>query len=699
MRERKFFERKAMTLGAAAAIVLTVAGVRGFAATFTVTNLNDSGASSLRQAILDANAAANTGTTPDEIHVQSGLAPGTINLLSPLPPITDAVRIINDGTGSGRIELNGLATRNQPQLSIGLDFEAPTCATASPACELWGFTINRFGEAGIRVGLNTNTLIITQNYIGTDNNGATAGCTDANNNAISCGNFNAGILIAGAQNVRIGTDAATPDAGCPLPAPCGHSNTIGGNLGKGIIVANGFDAGNNLVPGSAVIHNNYIGINNAQPSPGAAVGNTGDGILIAGTSNNQIGGTTSLTGNYIGANGFNGIEVVPDTGSLNTPASNNTILGNIIGQVPGSPTARGNAGSGIVIRGSNNTVGGMITAARNVLVANAVAGLAVSGSTATGNVIQGNFVGVASDSTTSLPNQVAGIEISQYASGNTIGGSGGTIGACAGPCNRVGNNGAATAQSAKAGIYVDQTASTGNTVRENSVFGNGSGTGIGIDVGAPGATANDAGDTDNVQNSPTLSGANTSGFITGNLSSSANTPFTIDFYANQNTDSGPMAQGRTWIGSTQVTTDGTGGVNFTYTTTATLTLGSNVTATATRGSFTNKPTNAPAAPAIGSTSEFSAAAAVVAAPTAANVSIGGRVVSPSGTPIAGATITMTGQNGQTLMAKSNSFGYFTFAEVPSGGSYIVGTQRRGYSFDNFLLQVKDSLTGVMITAK
>ena len=48
-----------------------------YAATFTVTNLNDSGPGSLRQAILDANAAAGD----DTIVFQSGLS-GTITLTS-----------------------------------------------------------------------------------------------------------------------------------------------------------------------------------------------------------------------------------------------------------------------------------------------------------------------------------------------------------------------------------------------------------------------------------------------------------------------------------------------------------------------------------------------------------------------------------------------------------------------------------------
>ena len=79
--------------------------------TFTVTNTNDSGAGSLRQAILDANARANT-TDTIAFNI-AGTAPFTIGVLSALPTINDAV--VLDGrsqpgySGTPIIELNGAA--------------------------------------------------------------------------------------------------------------------------------------------------------------------------------------------------------------------------------------------------------------------------------------------------------------------------------------------------------------------------------------------------------------------------------------------------------------------------------------------------------------------------------------------------------------------------------------------------------------
>jgi hypothetical protein len=65
------------------------------ATAFTVTNLNDSGAGSLRQAITDAESSSGA----DTIGFQSGLS-GTITLASQLPTITDTAGLTIDGAGA-----------------------------------------------------------------------------------------------------------------------------------------------------------------------------------------------------------------------------------------------------------------------------------------------------------------------------------------------------------------------------------------------------------------------------------------------------------------------------------------------------------------------------------------------------------------------------------------------------------------------
>jgi len=86
--------------GAAMAGVGLLAGGAAEAATFNVTNLNDAGAGSLRQAIDDANAAAGA----DDVTFQAGLS-GTITLSSGQLEITDSLTVT--GPGAANLSVSG----------------------------------------------------------------------------------------------------------------------------------------------------------------------------------------------------------------------------------------------------------------------------------------------------------------------------------------------------------------------------------------------------------------------------------------------------------------------------------------------------------------------------------------------------------------------------------------------------------------
>jgi len=64
------------------------------------------------------------------------------------------------------------------------------------------------------------------------------------------------------------------------------------------------------------------------------------------------------------------------------------------------------------------------------------------------------------------------------------------------------------------------------------------------------------------------------------------------------------------------------------------------------------------------------------APTSAEVTVGGRVVNESGRGIARAQITMTDADGAVRYAQTNPFGYFRFADVPAGETYIFNAAKR-----------------------
>jgi len=126
-------------------------------ATYTVSNTNDSGAGSLRQAIIDANASANSGG-PDTITFNIGAdgSQQTINLSSALDPISEAVTI--DGFSqygaltptTPLIELNGS--------SAGASVDGLTLAAGSDGSTIQGLVINNFDYNGIVVRSHNNVI-------------------------------------------------------------------------------------------------------------------------------------------------------------------------------------------------------------------------------------------------------------------------------------------------------------------------------------------------------------------------------------------------------------------------------------------------------------------------------------------------------------------------------------------------------------
>lgn len=240
--------------------------------TTTVTNTNDSGAGSLRQAIVDANATRGADTISFAI---GGSGVRTINLTSALPAITDQITI-NGHTQPGA-SANTLAVGNNAVLLIELNGSGTSSATGptlnpgAAGSRIRGLVLNHFG-VGIDVGVGSTT--IAGNFIGTDASGT-----------VIAGNNFQGIRLNGASNTTIG--GTTPAA----------RNLISGNnasAGNASIEILGPAATGNVVQG------NYIGTNKngtaVHPNSNAGVSINGG---VGAASGNLIGGTAAGAGNVI----------------------------------------------------------------------------------------------------------------------------------------------------------------------------------------------------------------------------------------------------------------------------------------------------------------------------------------------------------------------------------------------------------------
>jgi len=87
-----------------------------------------------------------------------------------------------------------------------------------------------------------------------------------------------------------------------------------------------------------------------------------------------------------------------------------------------------------------------------------------------------------------------------------------------------------------------------------------------------------------------------------------------------------------------------------------------------------------------------------AAPTAASVSVGGRVLSANGRAISRARVTLTNLNGETRTALTNSLGYYRFEDVGAGETYIFAVISKRYSVAPQVVTVTEDLTDLDFTA-
>ena len=602
---------------------------------FVVTNVNNHGPGSLRDAILNAN--ATTGKDIVTFNIP-GSGVKVIDLLVALPEITDAIVI--DGTtqpgyaGSPLIQIDGTLAHSGSGLII-----------KAGGSTVKGLAIGNFDFGSGLVLSNCNGNVIQANYIGIDADGTTA---RKNNSGIVLNN-SSNNLIGGTTATARNVVSASTFSGIAI---FGTGNTVQGNF-VGTNAA-GTTALGNGISGvsieSASFSDNVIG----GPAPGA-------GNLISGNSRAMTanGSGTVIQGNLIGTD-VTGTKSIPNSTGISafgtniligglTPAARNIISGsegegvtlsgngskfqgNYVGtDITGTVALPNSVG---VIAGNNALVGGTVPEARNVIAGNLFVNVfAGFNSAGPGAIVQGNYIGTDVTGTHAFTSNAVGVSVTDNnhliggttpGSGNVI--SGNRVGVDLGASstsestgttvqgNIIGLNALGTAPlpNTSDGILISNSTNniiggmqsgaankiafnggagieiffdgTRNSIRGNSIFSNGD---LGIDLGGDGITVNDPTELDTganlLQNFPVLTSVEVSGNtrIQGTLKSTANATFQIDFYSSAALDPSGNGEGALFFNTTSVNTNGNGDATIDVTFPEVLAAGRVITATAT----------------------------------------------------------------------------------------------------------------------
>jgi hypothetical protein len=461
-----------------------------------VTNTNDSGAGSLRQAILDSNAAG-MGIVPNTIQFNIAGAPGALHVihLSTTLAVT-APAFINAMTqpyypGAPLVAIDGsqFTPGPGPHSAIGM-----TTTPTATGCYIEGLAVQNFDGTGLLLSSDDNVI---QADTFQNNTGAAIVLQFGVSGTVHAGGFGNTI---GSTTAHVGNQFIGNGVGVNISGTFGTHNVMAGNTftndGDGVLLAAG--ASNNVIGGTTAAAANYF-VNYTNPTA-VAVGITGTG-----TSNNVVQGCVIGMNASGGAAGFAyGVQIMAG-------ASNNTIMGDQIssnhsGIWIGGAGTMGNVVTGSVI-GANmansvnlsNACGVVITegatqntvGAGNVISDNYVAVMIYA---AASNTISGNQIGLNSTGAFPLPN-FYGVVVEHGSANNTIGGTSTQGNAIAASATFSFANNASLPSS---GILLTDSGTTGNLVEGNSIGTNYNGhplpNFIGVEI-SNGATGNTIGGT------------------------------------------------------------------------------------------------------------------------------------------------------------------------------------------------------------
>jgi uncharacterized repeat protein (TIGR01451 family) len=621
---------------------------------FPVTNTSDNtSVGSLRWAIGQVNAdATDTLASPDEIHftipeadpgfnAATGvwtIAPATALPTIDAPCIVDGYSQLGSAANTSaaadhavsKIELDG---GPDATLSSGLTFGTGAGSDSGVVSGVRGLAIHSFQSD---VELAGSGIFVQGDFLGTNAAGAAP----------------LGRPTRAGTGITIDADTAGNVIG--IASPGGTGNTMGGTADFGqrnLISNNNVGIQTNVAPiddetsDNNLIAGNLIG---TDPTGTLAVGNE-VGISFGDGSDNTVGGTTPAQRNVISGNNGSGMRLI------GVDFRFNVIEGNYIGTDVTGTRPLGNGNDGIQVDGgSDNTIGGTVAAAANVISANGGTSQLPTGgiffpsdeSFVREYLIEGNLIGTDATGTQPLGNVGNGIRIAQSTDNALLG-------------NIIAFNSA---------IGIDLVGGVQNS--------------FGVTANSPGGPHDGP---NNLQNYPVLTSAVVGAggtVITGTLNSDPSSSFRIDFYAVPTPDPSGHGQALTYLGTEVVTTDASGNTTtpFHFTFPGDLS-GQQVTALAT---FLI-PQSEGEPPAPGSTSEFSADIPVGAAAQSADMAVINPSANPNPVPPDGEitytfTITDLGPDvaqgvaasvqvpaGTTFVSLAQSSPFFQFQPPPVGG--------------------------------
>lgn len=324
---REFDLGKLGVLGGVVAVGALAPG-QATAATFEVTNLDDTGAGSLRSAIESANASVGVA---DEIVFQSGLS-GKIDLVGGLPVTYSPLTIT--GPGSDRITLDALQTSRVLQLGIGIG----ESASVSGLTFTGGAGLASGG--GIHVGGDIGSSLELDDVVITGNASTNRG---------------GGLTIIGEPEVMItgssisGNEVTSGDAGGVYIGGTSDVTLIDSSVAGNAATGNAGGVGNIIGPTLTLIRSTVSG--NSAGSGGGGVWSYAADLNV---TNSTVSGNTSST------EGFNS---VPDGGGISLTGGSGDAVINASTITDNTSLHPGDEGGGIAqVSGVNLSIANSIVA-------------------------------------------------------------------------------------------------------------------------------------------------------------------------------------------------------------------------------------------------------------------------------------------------------------------------------------------------